>query len=78
MLKSLHIVVWSHYYVYSVYHDKISNRRRKVLDTGEGGGGEGKVSEYWGEGAKRFSDYKLIGAPRPQLVSNNYISHIEN
>ena len=54
MLKSLHIVVWSHYYVYSVYHDKISNRRRKVLDTGEGGGGGGQGFRILGGGGQTF------------------------
>ena len=39
--------------------------RRKVLNIG--GGGQG--SEYWGGAMGR--------GPRPQLVPNNYISHIE-
>ena len=63
MFKSFHIVVWSHYYVYSVYHDKISNRRRKVLDTSEGGGGGGGV------GGARF---RILGGrgPNVSLVIN--------
>ena len=36
-----------------------------------GGGGGGK-------GAKRFTGCKLIGAPAPLSVPNNYISHTEN
>ena len=48
------------------------------------GGGEGMVQNIWGgggggaRGAKLFAGCKLIGAPVPKSVPNNYISHIEN
>ena len=40
----------------------------------EGGGGGGGGAK----GAKHFAGCKLIRAPAPKSVSNNYISHIEN
>ena len=50
-----------------------------------GGGGGGKVKNFGGvgvgggaSGAKLFAGCKLVGAPAPQYVPNNYISHIKN
>ena len=31
MFKSLHIVVWSHYYVYRVHYDNIPHTHKGVL-----------------------------------------------
>ena len=36
MFKSLHIVVWSHYYVYSVYYDNIYHVLMKVFSFNSG------------------------------------------
>ena len=58
-----------------------SFRRRKVLNIGGPrfkilvGGGGGKEG---GGGGKLFAGCKQIGAPDPQSVPYNYISHIEN
>ena len=61
------------------------HRRRKVSNIGWGGvrfkilaGGGGGGGGGGGEGVKLFAGCTLIGAPRPQSVPNNYISHIEN
>ena len=54
MFKSLHVVVLLHYYVYSVYHNKMSHRRRKVLNIGAGGGARFRILEGWG-GGKLFA-----------------------
>ena len=45
---------------------------------GGGGGGGGTKAQNIGGGGKLFAVCKLIRAPGPQSVPNNYISHIEN
>ena len=57
MFNSLHVVVLLHYYVYSVYHNKMSHRRRKVLNIGArgGGGARFRILEGWGGGGKLFA-----------------------
>ena len=55
------------------------HKRRKVLNIGGGGEGAGKVQNIGGpRGGKLFAGCKLIGAPAPISVPNNYIFHIEN
>ena len=63
---------------------RIEHRRRKVLNIWGGGGGgggvRGKVQNIEGPmgGAKLFAGCKLIGAPAPKSVPNNYMSHTES